>query len=330
MVIFKLILILFVMVTYYSLSNLFLYAFSIILIGLIVPSMVYINEYQNSKVLVLFLGFLAGFFTFWSLSKTCPYITAGFLLFLLKRICITGVFFSGLFLTIRRLGGNKFIYFTNAKAHSWIMETFNDNFIITSPSGQILSCGQTVLSPLEPYHDETLKSFLKRSAALKETGTADNSEALELLYNEVLGNKNSDGNIEISGHHYHWVYRQLGEHEVKGYLLFLTDLTEEQMLINQQEETGRLLHLKNSWLRKQGRIAIYLERSRLTEELSEKATKTIASHLITLTEDLHNLAETESSSQEDINQSLLKSREVMTQIRTAVHTLPYRKRKEIS
>ena len=330
MVMFKLNLILFVMVPYYSLSNLFFYALSIILLGLIVPFMVYIKEYQTSKALILFLGFLAGFLIFWSLSKTCPYPAAEFLFFLLKILCSTGILFSGLFLIINRLRGNRFIYFTNAKAHNWIMETLNGNYIITSSSGQILSCGHTVLSPLEPYHDETLNSFLKRSSTLQETGTAENRKALESLYNEVLENKSPDGNIEISGRHYHWVYHQLGEHEVKGYLLFLTDLTNEQRLINQREETGRLLNLKNSWLRKQGRIAISLERSRLTEEISQKATKAITSHLITLSEDLHHLAESKTLDQKNLDGALGKSRKVMTRIRSAVHALPYRGGKETS
>jgi len=330
MVIFKLNLILFVMVPYYSFSNLFFYTLSIISLGLIVPFMVYIKEYQTSKVVLIFLGFLAGFFIFWPLSKTCPYPAAESLFFLLKFLCGIGILFSGLFLIINRLKGNRFIYFTNAKAHRWIMETLNGNYIITSSSGQILSCGHTLLSPLEPYHDETLNSFLKRSSALQDTGTAKNRKALESLYNEVLENKNSDGNIEISGCNYHWVYRQLGEHEVKGYLIFLTDLTNEQKLINQRKETGRLLNLKNAWLKKQGRIAISLEQSRLTEEISQKATKAITSYLITLSEDLHHLGESKTLDQKKLDGALEKSRKVMTRIRSAVHALPYRGGKETS
>ena len=312
---------------YYSLSNLFFYALSIILLGLIVPFMVYIKEYQSSKVLVLFLGCLAGFFIFWSLSGTCPYPAVVFLFFLLKILCISGVFFSGLFLIINRLGGKRFIYFTNTKAHSWIMEALQGHYLITSPTGQILSCGQTVLSPLEPYHDETLNSFLKRSAKEPANSFA-NGKALKSLNKSLPGSRDSSGNIEISDRYYKWTYRRLGENDLQGYLLFLTDLTDEQRLINQREETGRLLNLKNNWLRKQGRIAISLERSRMAEEISQKATKTITSHLITLTENLHQLSESKILNPKNLEKALRKSREVMTRIRIAVHALPYRERKE--
>ncbi len=317
------------MVPYYSFSNLFFYALSIILLCFLIPTLVYIKEYQISKVLVLFLSFLAGLFVFWPLSETCPYPVTQFLLFLMNVICISGTLFFGLLLIIHKLKGKPLIFFTRREAHRWIMETMGGHYLITNPSGQILSCGQTVLSPLEPYHDETLNSFLKRAAALLNT-TTNNWEAIESLYNDVLENRDSDGNIEISNRHYHWIYRRLGKHELQGYLLYLTDLTDEQRLINQREKTGRLLHLKNGWLRKQGRLAISLERSRLTEELSQKTTKTITSHLIILTEDLRHLAETDTPDQKDINQALIKSKEVMSQIRAAVHTLPYTEGKEIS
>jgi hypothetical protein len=314
------------MIPYYSLSNIFFYALSIIFLSFLLPSLVYRKEYKGSKVLMLFLCFFAGISVFWPLSRTCPYPATKVLLFLLNVICISGTLFFGLLLIISKLKGNKLISFTTPEAHRWIMETLRGHYLITSPSGQILSCGQTVLTPLEPYHDETLNSFLKRSAA----ASTDNREALESLYNKLLENKDSDGNMEISGRHYRWTYRRLGAHGLQGYLLFLTDLTDEQRLINQREEMGRLLHLENDWLRKQGRVAISLERSRLAEELSKKTTKTITSHLKILAEDLHHLAETNSSDQKDLNQALIESKEVMTQIRTAVHTLPYRKGKEIS
>lgn len=319
------------MVPYYSYYNLFFYALSIILLCFLIPTLVYIKEYQASKVLVLLLSFLAGLFIFWPLSQTCPYPATQLLLFLMNVICISGTLFFGLLLIINKLKGKPLIFFTRREAHRWIMETMEGHYLITNPSGQILSCGQTVLSPWEPYHDETLNSFLKRAAALL-TGTDDtahNWEALESLYDDILENKDSEGNIEISNRNYHWTYHRLGEQEIQGYLLYLTDLTDEQRLINQREETGRLLHLKNGWLRKQGRLAISLERSRLAEELSQKTTKTIQSHLITLTEDLHHLAVTDTLDKKDINLALIKSKKVMSQIRAAVHTLPYTKGKEI-
>ena len=158
--------------------------------------------------------------------------------------------------------------------------------------------------------------------------TDTNRKNPESLYKNIPKNKDSNGNIEISNRHYHWSYHYLGEHKIQGYLLYLTDLTEEQKLIIQQEKTARLLHLKNDWLRKQGRLAISLERSRLAEELSKKTTKTITSHLITLTDDLHYLAEINTLNKKDINLALLKSRDVMAQIRSAVHRLPYTKKKE--
>lgn len=313
------------MVPYYSLSNLFFYTLSIVFLGMLVPLLVYFKEYRGSGILKLFLGFSAGVAAFWSLSGTCPYPAAEGFLSLVNVICISASLFFGLLIIINKLRGNRLITFTDSKAHRWIMETLNGNYIITSPTGQILSCGQTVLSPLEPWHDENINSFLKRAAVLHEKDKADNRKALESLNNEIVENKDSNGNIEISGRYYHWEYHQLGEKEVKGYLLFLTDLTDEQKLINKREEAGRLLNLKNSWLRKQGRIEISMERSRIAEELSQKATKTITSHLIKLCKNLHHLAETDSVNQEDINRVLIKSREVMAQIRTAVHTLPYRK-----
>ena len=317
------------MVPYYSLTNLLVYALSIILLGILIPALVYIKEYQVSKVLILFLGFFAALSVFRPVSRTCPYPAAKTALLLLNVICICGTIFFGLLLIIDKLKGNKLISFTNKEAHRWIMGTLEGHYLITSPSGQILSCGQTVLSPLEPYHDETLNSFLIRSAA-EPANSSVNGKALKSLHKSLLGNRDSDGNIEISDRHYRWRYRRMGEHELQGYLLFLIDLTDEQRLINQREKTGRLLHQKNGWLRKQGRLAIALERSRLTEELSQKATKTITSHLIILTEDLRRLAETDSPDQKDIDQALIKSKEVMTQIREAVHTLPYTKGKEIS
>jgi len=320
------------MVPYYSFSNLFLYSLSIILLCVLIPLLVHVKEYRVSKVLVLFLGSLAGIFIFLPLLRTCPYPAAGFLLFVLNIICISAALFFCILLIINRLKGKTLIFFTSQMAYKWIMETMVGHYLITDPSGQILSCGQTVLSPLEPYHNEILNSFLKRAAALltETDNTTDNWKALESLYNDVLENKDSDGNIEISGRHYYWIYRSLGDNEIQGYLLYLTDLTAEQTLINQRKKTGRLLHLKNGWLRKQGRLAISLERSRLAEELSQKTTKTIQSHLITLTEDLHHLVETDGLDQKEINQALIKSKEVMSQIRAAVHTLPYTKGKEIS
>jgi hypothetical protein len=317
------------MVPYYSFSNLFFYSISIISLCFLIPALIYIKEFQGSKVMVLFLGFFASLFVFWPLSGTCPYPAVKTALFFLNIICIWGTIFFGILLIINKLKGRPLIFFTKREAHRWIMKTMGGHYLITNPSGQILSCGQTVLSPMVPYHAETLNSFLKRAAALL-NDTSNNWEALESLYNDILENKDSSGNIEISDRHYHWIYRRLGKHELQGYLLYLTDLTEEQSLINQREETGRLLHLRNGWLRKQGQLAISLKRSRLTEELSQKTTKIITSHLIILTKDLRHLAETDTPDQEDINKALIKSKEVMSQIRKAVHTLPYTEGKEIS
>ena len=316
------------MVPYTSVINLLFYVLSIVFLCILIPLLVYLREYGGSKVLMMFLGFFAGIPAFWSLSRTCPYPSTRHLLILSNIICIIAALFFGLLIIINKIKGNKLIPFTTRKAHSWIMETLGGYYLITGPDGQILTCNKTVLTPLLPYHDETLISFLRRSSVVS-TDTAENREALESLYSEVLENNDSDGNIAISGHYYHWVYRCLGEHDLQGYLLFLTDLTDEQMLIKQHEETGRLLNLRNSWLRKQGRTAISLERSRLIEELSQKATKIITSLLITLTDDLHHLTETDFPRPIEINQALIKSRKVMTQIRSAVHTLPYRKGKEI-
>ena len=138
------------MVPYYSLSNLFFYSLSIILLCFLIPSMVYVKEYQVSKVLVLFLGFLAGISVFQPLSRTCPYPTAGVLLSVLNVICVSGTLFFGLLLIISKLKGNQIISFTSQQAHKWIMKTMEGHYLITNPSGRILSCGQTVLSPLEP------------------------------------------------------------------------------------------------------------------------------------------------------------------------------------
>lgn len=317
------------MIPYYSFSNILIYTLSILFLCLLIPSLVYVKEYQVSRIIVLFLGFFSGFFVFRSLSGTCPYPAVKTLLFLLTVICISGTLFFGLIMINSKMKGRQLISFTTMEAHRWIMETLRGCYLITNPYGQILSCGQTVLSHLEPYHDETLISFLKRSAAAS-TNTANNREALESLYKKLLENKDSDGNIEISGRHYRWMYHRLGVHDLQGYLLFLTDLTEELVLINQREEAGKLLYLKNDWLRKQGRVVISLEQSRLAEELSQKTTQTITSHLKKLAEDLHNLVKTKSPDPKDINQALLKSKDVITQIRTAVHTLPYKSEKGIS
>lgn len=237
-----------------------LYIFSITCICLLLPTIIFFKKNKVYKPLVFLPGSVLGICVFWSLSRTCPYPVFQGTFVVLNIASVCAALILCILLIIYKLKGNKLVSFTKSDAHSWIMDALHGDYFVTNLSGQILSCGKTVLASLEPHQGETIYSFLKRAAA----SSKENRTALESFSSSLLEKKDIDGDLEISGRYYHWISRQLGKNKIQGYMLYLTDLTEERELINQREETGRLLKLKNDWLEKQGQTAVTLERSRIS------------------------------------------------------------------
>ncbi len=305
-------------------TNFFIYLLSIILLSVIIPSMVYLLEYRRPGLLILFLFFIAGVFIFWPLERVCPYKIPKKIFSSLAIAFVGGVIFSGTALVRMKAKKKKLIPFTEEEAHRWIMESLKKYYILTTSSGEVISCGKPVITSIEPFHGEALPFFLRRASF---AAAPNDKQTLEELRKKLEGNVNLDGSIDLSNRHYHWIYRKFGEHDSRGYILFFTDLTEEQHLIDKIAETGRLLQLKNDRLRKQGRITISLKRSKLTEKLSREITGIIISYLEILKARLHSLTENNNYTRANINNALEKSRKVMMQIRNAVHSLPYVRKK---
>ncbi|MBI9103485.1 MAG: hypothetical protein JEY99_13790 [Spirochaetales bacterium] len=312
---------------YYSYSNLFFYALSIILLGVIIPAALYLKEYGGHTLLKSFITCCIGILLFFPLSQTCPYPSVERALSIATLIFAVSIGMSAFLILIMKIRGRRVLTFNAASTHSWIMENLGGYYLITDPSGRIQSCGQTVISHLEPYHNENLNSFLIRAAEAS-SSNQQNRASLKTLSELLFNKEDSSGNIDITENHYRWIFRKLGERTLQGYLLFLTDLTEEHNLTVRKIEKGKELIQQIDQLKGQGKIAVSLAKSQSSEKLLKEASEKIKSHLLILKQELYDLAESKLSKKEDLNKAIMLSKEVMNEIRKVVHNLPYEEKKE--
>ena len=310
------------MLPYYSFSNLLFFSIGISLLFLIIPLIVHFKEYNRRLSILGTLIFTAALMITLPVSRICPYKTIKIILYALNYFCITGALIFGIFSLIKKTYRSN--TYSEKEAHRWIMESLKGRYIITDARDRVLSFGPTILNTADPKNQETLQESLQNSAK----NSIGNNKAITDFASEIYDKKNTQGNLEISGKYYRWTYKELNDFKIQGNILLFTDLTEEHQLLNEIQKQGKLLELKNRQLTEHGESAVSLKRSQLLHELSEKITYTISIHLKELMKELKILSDSEDTTESDINKRIQKSKETMSEIRKAVHMLPYKTKKD--